>query len=347
MSLALPIANWPVADRRMWELLLRHSGPLDDSGALSHLRLTSLTTLEHRYGRWLGWLAHVDPDSLLSPPADRATMTRLLAWLDALDHLAPMSKLMFVSGTLRVLRAAAPEVNWRPQRHLEASLKRSAGRGSPERKCGRVLSTAVLLDAGVKLAGSQADAANTDLSAAKRRRDGTMVAMLALMPMRRRSFAGLKLGHSIHVTENEIAVALTGEMTKNGLPWEAQVPAQVVPLLRLYLSETRPWLMARGGQRHDYLWVGDRGAPYFGLCHFANRIAAITTQITGVRVPPHFFRDAAATTLARISSESARLIRPILAHSTLGTAERHYIQAGSIEAGRDFAAVVQRMKRER
>ena len=35
--------------------------------------------------------------------------------------------------------------------HLEASLKRAAGRGSPERKRGRVLSSAVLLEAGVKL----------------------------------------------------------------------------------------------------------------------------------------------------------------------------------------------------
>jgi hypothetical protein len=44
--------------------------------------------------------------------------------------------------------------------------------------------------------------------------------------------------------------------------------------------------------------------------------------------------------------EPGRLIRPILAHSTLGTAERHYIQAGSIEAGRDYAAVIKCMKRE-
>ena len=64
-------------------------------------------------------------------------------------------------------------------------------------------------------------------------------------------------------------------------------------------------------------------------------------------MPPHFFRDAAATTLAQISPESARLIRPILAHSGFGTAERHYIHAGSIEAGRDYAAVIRRMKGDR
>ncbi len=346
MSLVLPIANWPEADRDMWESLLRHGGPLDDRGPLSHLRLTSLATLEYRYSRWLGWLARFEPDSVLEPPADRATMTRLLAWLDALDHLAPMSKLMFVNGALRVLRAATPELDWRPQRRLEASLKANAGRCGSERKRGRVLSSAVLLDAGIKLAGPRADTATTGLRAAKWRRDGTMVAMLALMPMRRRAFAGLRLGQSIHVTESEILVVLHEEMTKTGVPWEAPVPAQVAPLLHCYLSDTRPWLMARGGQHHDYLWVDDCGAPFFGLNYFGNKIAAITTQIAGVRVPPHFFRDAAATTLARISPEAARLIRPILAHSTLGTAERHYIQAGSIEAGRDYATMIKRMKRD-
>ena len=61
----------------------------------------------------------------------------------------------------------------------------------------------------------------------------------------------------------------------------------------------------------------------------------------------HLFRDAAATTLARISPESARLIRPVLAHSGSRTAERHYIHAQTIEAGRDYVAVVQRLKKGR
>jgi integrase len=61
----------------------------------------------------------------------------------------------------------------------------------------------------------------------------------------------------------------------------------------------------------------------------------------------HLFRDAAATTLARILPESARLIRPVLAHSGFQTAERHYIHAQTIEAGRDYAAVVQRLKKGR
>ena len=57
------------------------------------------------------------------------------------------------------------------------------------------------------------------------------------------------------------------------------------------------------------------------------KIAGITKELTGVRIPPHLFRDAAATTLARTSPEAARLVRPVLAHASLETAEHHYIHA--------------------
>jgi integrase len=330
----------------MWRTLTQPGGPLDNRGPLAHLRSTSLATLEVRYGRWLRWLQRAAPEALQEPPAERATMARLSAWLEALAHVAPMSRLMFVSGTLRVLRAAAPEAAWGPQQRLEALLKSAAGRGSQARKRGRILSSDVLLEAGLWHAGPNADLATTPLEAAKRRRDGIMVAMLALMPMRRRAFANLELGRSIHLLPEEIVVALPEELTKTGVPWEAPVPEQVVPALRRYIGEVRPWLMARSGAQHDHLWVDDRGRPYNGLDHFGMRLARLTHRIIGVRVPPHFFRDAAATTLARLSPQAAQLIRPILAHSGFRTAERHYIHAQSIEAGRDFAALIARLKRE-
>lgn len=61
----------------------------------------------------------------------------------------------------------------------------------------------------------------------------------------------------------------------------------------------------------------------------------------------HYAEDAAATTLSQISPESARLIGPVLAHSGSRPAERHYIHAQTIEAGRDYAALVARLKKGR
>lgn len=346
MSLVLPVSHWPAPDRAMWVALQKQAGPLDDRGALSHLRTTSLRSLELRYGRWLCWLAQTDPAALALFPAERATLSRLTAWLADLAHTSPMTRLMFVDAVLRILHAYAPEADWSGQRKLRAALKRAAGRGDRNRKLGRVLSSKVLLDAGLSHANTGAEAATTDLQAMIRRRDGLMIAMLALMPMRRRAFVGLRLGESVHVTEEEILIALPEELTKTGRPWEAAVPGQVAPLLRQYLTEVRPWFMARGNQRHDFLWVSKKGRRY-EMDYLGGRIASLTQLLTGVRVPPHFFRDAAATTLARISPESARLIPPVLAHSGFGTAERHYIHAQTIEAGRDYAALIHRLKRNK
>lgn len=63
-----------------------------------------------------------------------------------------------------------------------------------------------------------------------------------------------------------------------------------------------------------------------------------------MRVPPQFFRDAAATTLARTSPEAARLTRGLLGHAGFRTAERHYNQARALEAGRDYADVLTQLK---
>ncbi len=120
-----------------------------------------------------------------------------------------------------------------------------------------------------------------------------------------------------------------------------------MPPLCRYLNEVRPWLMARSGARHDQLWVDNHGHPYRDRLLSGGRSREYDLRLTGVRVPPHFFRDAAATTLARHSPNAARLIRPVLAHSSFKTAERHYNHAQGIEAGRDYAAVIARMKRER
>lgn len=344
MSLVLGFDDWPASDRCMWAALTASGGPLDDLGPLSHLRETSLTTLRAHYGRWLAWLARAQPDVLALQPADRVTQARLGLWLEDLAHTRPMTRWCFVADLLRIVVAADPRRDWRDCLSIKARLKKIAGRGDQSRKAGRVLGSGVLLEAGRAHATVAASTATTDLVAMKRRRNGTMVALLAVVPMRRRAYANLELGTSLIVGDTSLWVSLPASLTKTGQPWECEVPQIVEPLLRSYITDVRPWFLARGNRSHDILWVGDTGAP-FEENHFGTKIAGITLQLTGKRVPPHFFRDAAATTLSRLSPDAARLIRPVLAHASFGTAERHYIQAMTIEAGRDYAALVTARKR--
>ena len=317
----MPFHDWPAADRRLWDDLMRGGGPLDDRGPLAHLRETSRQVLINHYGRWLGWIAAAEPEALSIAPVDRAAMERLRRWLDDLAHTRPMSRLAFVDSVLRPLIKTDPERDWTAHRSLKAALKRAAGSGDQSRKQGRILSSTVLFDHAVRYATMDATAATTKLQAFKRRRDGTMVALLALVPIRCRAVVHLELGSSIQVREDRIVISLPADLTKNRLAWSCNVPEILVPLLRLYIEEVRPWFLQRGTARHDVLWVGDRGAPYVEN-YFGMKMSNVTEVLTGVRVSPHLFRDAAATTLARSSPDAARLIRPVLGHTSGSTAER-------------------------
>lgn len=283
MSLILPHDDWPAADREMWAALRQQGGPFDDRGPLANLRETSMQTLANRYGRWLEWLRRTAPASLEEPPTARVTLPRLRDWLEALAHTAPMTQLMFVDGLLRVVSAAAPDADWARHRRIKAHLKNMAGRGNQARKVGRVLSSRVLLEAGIKLVTEGAHAATTPLQRAIRQRDGMLVAFLAMIPIRRRALVGLRIDHSLIVGAEVISLALPGELTKNGLPFDADIAAPVSGLLRDYLTATRPFLMERGAQHHDSLWVGDDGRP-LSYAAIGSKIATITERLTGKRI---------------------------------------------------------------
>lgn len=210
--LALPFDAWPDSDKRMWQALFHRGGLLDDAGALSHLRLTTQEMLCKHYARWIGWLGKADPAALLPPPPQRLTAGRLAAWLEDMAHTSPITQHMFVKSTLWVLSSADPDQDWSVLDHAIRWLDYRAKNHQSHRKDGRVLSSTVLFEAGLRYAGPDADAASTPLKAAKFRRDGAMVALLTMMPMRRRSFIELDLEKSFEVANDHITIRLSGDM---------------------------------------------------------------------------------------------------------------------------------------
>ena len=346
MGKSLPFAGWPAADQRMWLDLTQHGGPFDDYGALATVRETSRRIYQSAYGRWLEWLRVNLPEILAEQPATRATLARLQAWLGDAAALSPTSRTMYFTGALRVLRAAFPNADWSRHSRVGQRLAQAAGRGDPARKRGRILSSRVLLEAGLRLASPEAEAATTPLGRAKAQRDGAMVALLAMMPLRHRAFTGLRIGVSLIISDTALTVVLSEDLTKTGTPWEAEVIDPAGGVLRRYLAEARPFFMARTSHKHDFLWVGNMGEP-MSYSYIGKKIPDITRRLTGVSIPQHFFRDSAATTMARESPKAASMIAPILGQSESRTAERHYIQAGSIEVGREHARLLRKLKEKR
>ena len=70
------------------------------------------------------------------------------------------------------------------------------------------------------------------------------------------------------------------------------------------------------------------------------RVRQHTRDAFGVAINPHLFRHAAATTLAIADPENVRVAAPLLGHRTFTTTERHYQQAKSFEAHRQYIAAI-------
>ncbi len=69
-----------------------------------------------------------------------------------------------------------------------------------------------------------------------------------------------------------------------------------------------------------------------------------TKAAFGTAINPHLFRDEAATALAIHDPAHVRSAAPLLGHRRLSTTERYYQQAQSLEAQREFAKLVTRMR---
>ncbi|WP_211299577.1 tyrosine-type recombinase/integrase [Pukyongiella litopenaei] len=325
--------------------LFATGGLLDDQGPLTHWRAISREAMKRQYGLWLGWLSQAEPEALGLCPVERATPKRLRAWLAAMGSLAPATLLGYVGAVVRLCRSIDPDRCWTAHQIILSGLHRATKhRGSP-RKTGRIFSSDVLFEAGARLVHEN-DGPITHPDQAVRLRDGAVICLLALMPMRRRALSELALGTSLRVEDGQMMVCLDGAMTKNGQPWEAVVPDMLRDILAIYLKTARPMLAARGPGDHDALWLGRNGAPV-SVNQFTRAIRIRTKSLLGVPVSPHLFRDAAATTLSRAAPSSARMIKPILGHATTRIAEGHYIQADTIAAGRRLASALDDLRNKK
>lgn len=345
MASALPFQNWPDADRYAFDALFAQGGLLDDHGPLGHWRPLSRNLMQNQYARWLGWIAQAQPEALALMPCERATSERLQAWLAAMDKLAPSTQLGHVGTVVRLCRSIAPERSWSAHQAMLAGLHRKVQHHGSPRKIGRILFSDILFDAGAQLVRDN-DGPISHPDQAVRLRDGAMICLLALMPMRRRALSELALGTSLHVDGAQMTVCLDGSMTKNGQSWEAIVPDMVSEQLAVYLSIARPALSARRSGAQTAVWLGRNGRS-LNINQFTRAIKNRTTSLLKVGVTPHLFRDAAATTLARTSATSARMIKPILGHTSTRIAEAHYIQADTIAAGRGLATALEALKQSR
>ena len=133
---------------------------------------------------------------------------------------------------------------------------------------------------------------------------------------------------------------------KGKRPFQAHLPTNLQQALERYLDYYRPILLQGEdwhARDHVELWVSEVGTP-MAERSIHGRICKHTRKALGRAIPPHYFRDAGATTYAEHAPSKAREIKHLLAHATHDIAEQHYIHAQAINASRRHAAMLEDLR---
>jgi len=175
-------------------------------------------------------------------------------------------------------------------------------------------------------------------------RDGLMIALLAVRPLRLRNLHGLEIGRTLcAVGGSEHRIVFGPTETKTREPIEVGWPMDLEPQLRRYLDRYRPRLLGRGTS--PMLWIGRLGKP---MAYLTVRLAIVgrTRDGLGVPISPHLFRDSAVTTIATEDPGHIGIASSLLGHSNTNTTDRHYRQANSISASRHYQAARAELRAE-
>jgi integrase len=356
MLRALPLEQWPEADRQAWEDALRPARRLSVGGRAAHLRPSSKANLERGYGYFL---RVVSDSGALNRRAAAATHVTLEA-IEIFVERAGLSRnsLSVASGVERVRAIAqslAPDRNFGWLKNVTMQLR---ARARPQPKFSRMVATEELVEAGLVLM-QEARGQEAGEEQARNYRNGLIIALLAVCPIRVGSFVALILGRSFPRIGDGWWIRLAANETKSGRPDERQVPGYLTWCVDEYLRAFRPRLLCAGRvarARGDGaavsvddpemeagpLWISHRGRA-MSLTTMQWLIAKTTLRMLGVSVNPHLFRACAATAAALHASAHPHLASALLQHTDPIVTEAHYNRASSLQASLRYQAILDEM----
>jgi hypothetical protein len=320
----LPVDQWPEADIKAFAKAYEVGDIFDETaGPGAHLVEGTRRMIRTAYRRWLGFTKEHHPQYLLEPPADRIRPDRVQPFVEHLRVEVRATTVAHVVDNLHyAARLIAPDRDW----SWLASLKtRLAARATPIDRFSQLVPAWHTLDLGIELM----DEALTLPSARKQKelqyRDGLIVALLSLWPIRRRSITALTVSKHLKVDADGINILLFPKNTKAKRTESLRVPDLLLPYLLRYLEEIRPRFLGRNG--HDGLWASCKACPLTAGRIYDIVRARIIAKF-GKAMGLHDFRRAAATFIATNAPDKVSLIPGVLQHASPGHCQTNQSEPG-------------------
>jgi hypothetical protein len=336
----LPVELWPEADHEVFRIAYAPGDIFDETaGPGSHLAQGTRRWVQFGYRRWLGFLDANHPADLLMLPADRIARDRVRDFIDHLStEVSPATVGNATHSLYSAARLIAPARDWT---WLASIRTRLLARAKPQDRFDRLVPGYQTLDFGIELMDQ---ALSQPITKGKARaiqyRDGLLLALLSLWPIRRRSIAALTVSRHIEFDEDGANLLLYPADAKSKRSESIRVPDPLVPYLKRYLKEIRPRFL--GGREHDGFWAS---CKHGSLCpdRIYKIVSARTKSKFGKAMCLHDFRRSAATFLAMDAPEMIGLIPGVLQHAP-DASERHYNLARATLASRRHSDALSRMR---
>jgi hypothetical protein len=348
--LHLPEADWPEIDRRRFaEAFARPHDIFADDGGGHHLKPRTKTIIHYGYRRWLGFIAAQHPDLFSMAPESRATPGLVRSYV---DHLRLTCRERAVATQIRFLHDALrymyPASDWSWLRDIKARLERVI----PKRGRKPILLTSqkmvdTCLERLDQIDAEHARGASTMgrrqlEELALRYRDGLLVAVASLVPMRRSNLTELLIGSTLNREPEVWSIHIPGELVKNDEPVDADLRKWVSERVDRFIDVYRP-LIYRSSE-HPGLWASAKGRPAGGQALY-NAFQKEVVHALGTHLTLHDTRRIAATTWAVHDPVNAAGAKDLLGDRSDRVFAQNYNLASGIEASRAMAGIVVRLKR--
>lgn len=350
---ALPLAEWPAADRSAYERACIPGNPFEEGGYAARWRPRTHQALTSTYARWLGYLQTQGLMLDKELPPDRVTPERLEAYARFLrERCASMTVASYLGQLHLMLRDVWPEGSWQWVIKLHARYHRLA---EPSRnKAARIVPQRELLQLGCDLM-CQAD--ELPLTAEMRAgpghpsllfRDGLLIALLAMRPLRQLNMLGLQIGQSLRREGEGWMIRIPASKSKTHTAFNMVFPEVLLPALEQYLTVHRLLLLAMRGPMRSarpmksagfHLWVTRCGTA-MSAGSLQKALERHTIRRFGHSVNVHLFRDCLASSLAEEDPMLVHLAREMLGHRTFQTTATNYISSNQRSALRRSQAVI-------
>jgi integrase len=342
---SLPLDLWPEADRNAWNAACRPAARLKPGGAAGHLKPVTREDHARHYGcflNFLHWRGLLQSDK---QAAANVTPHNVEGYIAELKNCVSS---VTVHGSICKLRRAARYMSpGRDLTWLAEIAKDLALVARPRSKFDRIVMCEVLVEAGLTLI-NQAEISSTltRLARACQVRNGLMVALLALCPIRPKNFAALEIGRSFVKINGTWWIVLSASETKEKRPDERPINELLTPAIDRYLGQYRP-VLARADNPNSALWLSrNNGAPIKDRRSLREVISATTLATVGVAVSPHLFRSCAASTAAIRGGQNPHLASALLHHTHPNVTNDHYNRATSLTAAESFGQIVRRYEKK-